>query len=182
MNQKDRYEQATLGGGCFWCLEAVYKRLRGVVEVYPGYCGGLTANPTYPEVKTGTTGHAEVIQVTFDPSEISFGQLLEVFFSVHDPTSPNRQGADVGTQYRSVVFFHDSKQKQQVEEIISYMQQHDFFDKQVVTEVAMLTKFYVAEEYHHDYLEKNPDQAYCQLVVLPKVDKFTKKFKSLLKP
>lgn len=181
MDQTKKYEQATFGGGCFWCLEAVYKRLRGVVDVFPGYCGGITNNPTYHEVKTGTTGHAEVVQVTFDPSEIPFRQLLEVFFSIHDPTTLNRQGADVGTQYRSVVFYHNPKQKEQVEEIITYMQQHDFFDKSIVTEVAMLTKFYIAEDYHHDYFEKNPDQGYCQMVVAPKVNKFKKTFQTLLK-
>jgi len=181
MNSTKKYEQATLGGGCFWCLEAVYKRLRGVTEVYPGYCGGLTDNPSYQEVKTGTTGHAEVIQVTFDPSEITYRQLLEVFFAVHDPTTLNRQGADVGTQYRSVIFYHDPKQKQVAEEIINYMQQHDFFDQPIVTELTLLTKFYVAEEYHHDYFEKNPNQGYCQMVVAPKVNKFKKVFQSLLK-
>lgn len=181
MNQSKKYDLATLGGGCFWCMEAVYKRLRGVVEASPGYCGGQTSNPTYEEVKTGQTGHAEVVQLTFDPAEISYRQLLEVFFGVHDPTTLNRQGADVGTQYRSMIFFHDEKQREIIEEVLNYLQQHDLFDKPIVTEVTPFEKFYVAEEYHHNYFAKNPDQGYCQIVVAPKVDKFEKIFHSLLK-
>ena len=173
-------EVATLGGGCFWCLEAVYEQLIGVEKVVSGYAGGAVANPTYRQVTTGSTGHAEVVQVTFDPQTVSFGEILEIFFTIHDPTTLNRQGADVGTQYRSAIFYHGLEQEATARETI-----HDFaakvWDKPIVTEVTPLTDFYVAEDYHQEYYRNNPDQAYCQVVIAPKVTKFRKKYFDRLK-
>lgn len=169
-------ELATLGGGCFWCIEAVFTELRGVERVDPGYAGGALPNPSYEEVCTGRTGHAEVVQVTFDPGQISFRDLLTVFFTVHDPTTRNRQGSDVGTQYRSAVFFHDAHQRAVAERAIHDIESAKIWNGKIVTELSPLTAFYAAEEYHRDYFRRNPERAYCQLVIAPKVAKFRKEF------
>ena len=173
--------RATFGGGCFWCIEAALKLLEGVEDVKPGYAGGKIKNPTYREVCSGLTGHAEVIQVTFDPDKITFYQLLEVFFKIHDPTTPNRQGADVGTQYRSIILAHDDQQFQEASEVVHQLNESDAFGAPVVTQVVKLTEFYPAEAYHVDYYEKNPDQPYCSFVVKPKVEKVKRVFSELLK-
>ncbi len=182
-NQQDKpkLEVATLAGGCFWCIEAVYKEVEGVIEAIPGYSGGTTNNPTYEEVSTGRTGHAESVQVTFDPARTSYREILEIFFSVHDPTTLNRQGADVGTQYRSAIFYHDEKQKAVAEEIIREMTKDGMFRDRIVTQVVALQKFYPAEDYHRNYFEKHPEQAYCQVVIAPKLDKFRKRWEAKLK-
>ena len=172
---------ATLAGGCFWCLEAVYENLRGVTKVESGYMGGTTANPTYRDVCSGTTGHAEVVQVTFDPAVVSFADLLDVFFTIHDPTTLNRQGNDVGTQYRSAVFYHSPDQKQVAEAKIAELTAAELFDRPIVTEVTTAGPFYKAEEYHQGYYRANPEQGYCQFVVAPKVAKFRKHFFDRLK-
>jgi len=174
-------EVVTLGGGCFWCTQAVYEELRGVERAEAGYSGGTVENPTYKQVCTGTTGHAEVVQVTFDPAVISLKQVLEVFFTVHDPTTLNRQGEDVGTQYRSVVFYRSEEQKRVAEQVIREFEAEKVYDKPFVTQVVPFKAFYKAEDYHQEYFENNPNQPYCQVVVSPKVEKFRKKFKSLLK-
>lgn len=174
-------ELATLGGGCFWCTEAVFTELRGVERVDSGYAGGTTPNPTYEQVCTGRTGHAEVVQVTFDPGVLSFHDLLVVFFTVHDPTTLNRQGADVGTQYRSVVFYRDEAQKTTTERVIRELEQEKLWRKKIVTEVVPFSAFYLAEEYHRDYFARNPTGGYCQFVVAPKVAKFRSKFADRLK-
>ncbi len=176
-----RQEVATLGGGCFWCLEAVFEQLKGVSGVRSGYCGGSAPEPSYRDVCTGTTGHAEVVQVTFDPSVISFGDLLDVFFATHDPTTLNRQGADVGTQYRSVIFHHSPEQKRVAEEKIAALNASGSYRSPVVTEVAPYSKFYPAEEYHQRYYRENSDQPYCQVVISPKVAKFRKQFAGRLR-
>lgn len=167
---------ATLGGGCFWCLEAVYLELQGVEKVVSGYAGGSVRNPSYRQVCTGNTGHAEVVQLTFDPEQISFREILEVFFTIHDPTTLNRQGADVGTQYRSAIFYHDEEQRQIAKETIAKLDAADIWPNPIVTEVTPLDTFYEAEDYHQDYYEQNPNQPYCQIVITPKVAKFRKKF------
>src|SRR5690554_1289736 len=164
-------DTATLGGGCFWCTEAVNKELKGVIEVLPGFSGGHIKNPAYREVTTGRTGHAEVVQITFDPAVISYEEILEVFFLTHDPTTLNRKGNDVGTQYRSAVFYHNEKQKAAAEETIRLLEQERVYDNPVVTEVTPFEAFYVAEDYHHDYFANNPTQPYCRFVVAPKVEK-----------
>jgi peptide-methionine (S)-S-oxide reductase len=174
-------EKATLGGGCFWCTEAVYQQLKGVVSVSPGYSGGHVKNPTYEEVCQGTTGHAEVVQIIFNPSEVSFDEILEVFFEVHDPTTLNRQGADVGTQYRSVIFYHSEEQKQAAIKAIENLNISKLLPKPVVTEVTPFTQFYEAEGYHKNYFNRNQNQPYCRMVVSPKVQKFQKLFKEQLK-
>jgi peptide-methionine (S)-S-oxide reductase len=176
MSEEKSGELATLAGGCFWCLEAVYKELRGVERVVSGYAGGHVDNPTYREVCDGATGHAEVVQITFDPSAVSYRELLEVFFTIHDPTTLNRQGADVGTQYRSAVFYHSPEQRETAKQVIAEMTAAGVWDSPIVTEVAPLEKFYPAEDYHQDYFEKNPSQPYCRAVVAPKVSKFRKLF------
>ena len=181
MSAETKRELATLGGGCFWCLEAVYKELRGVERVVSGYAGGHAENPTYERVCSGTTGHAEVVQITYDPAQVSFAELLEVFFTIHDPTTLNRQGADVGTQYRSAVFYHTPEQRETAERLIREFEAAGVWDAPLVTEVAPLVKFYPAEEYHQDYFEKNPFQPYCRAVVAPKVGKFRKRFLEKLK-
>ncbi|MBV9958719.1 MAG: peptide-methionine (S)-S-oxide reductase MsrA [Acidobacteria bacterium] len=181
MSEYQNSEVATLAGGCFWCLEAVFKDLRGVERVESGYAGGQTLNPTYREVCNGTTGHAEVVQVTFNPEEVSFREILEVFFTIHDPTTLNRQGADVGTQYRSAIFYHTPEQKEQAEETIARLNAEKIWNAPIVTQVAPLTEFYKAEDYHQDYFENNPAQPYCQMVVAPKVSKFRQKFLEKLK-
>lgn len=177
----ESHEVATLAGGCFWCLEAVYDQLKGVVSVESGYSGGKTTNPTYREVCNGNTGHAEVVQVTFDPAVISFAEILEVFFTIHDPTTLNRQGNDVGTQYRSAIFYHSPEQKAVAEKVIGEISAAKIWDDPIVTEGVPLQKFYIAEDYHQEYFQNNPGQPYCQVVVAPKVAKFRKKFLQKLK-
>jgi peptide-methionine (S)-S-oxide reductase len=174
-------EIATLAGGCFWCLEAVYDDLQGVVDVVSGYSGGKIKRPSYAAVCTGLTGHAEVVQVTFDPKLISYREILEVFFSIHDPTSLNRQGADTGTQYRSAIFYQTPEQKTVAEQLIAELNSEHIWDKPIVTQVASFTEFFPAEDYHQEYFAHNPDQGYCQVVIAPKVAKFRKKFLSRLK-
>ena len=167
---------ATLAGGCFWCLEAVYLQLKGVVGVKSGYAGGRRPNPTYEQVCTGVTGHAEVVQVTYDPAVISYGDLLDVFFTIHDPTTLNRQGADTGTQYRSAVFFETPEQEREVRAKIATLEAEHVWDDPIVTEVAPLTQFWPAENYHDDYFARNPQNPYCAAVIAPKVAKARKKF------
>jgi peptide-methionine (S)-S-oxide reductase len=174
-------EIATLAGGCFWCLEAVYDQLKGVDSVESGYMGGHTLNPSYKQVCEGDTGHAEVVRVTFDPKLVSYRDLLDVFFVIHDPTTPNRQGNDVGTQYRSAIFYHSPEQKLMAEAAIAAVGQAGLWDDPVVTEVALASDFYLAEDYHQEYFQTNPYQPYCQMVVAPKVAKFRKKFFDRLK-
>jgi peptide-methionine (S)-S-oxide reductase len=172
----NRMEVATLAGGCFWCLEAVYEQLRGVKEVVSGYAGGHVLNPTYRQVTSGATGHAEVVQITYDPDEVSFRALLEVFFTIHDPTTLNRQGADVGTQYRSAIFYHNQEQRAIAEEVIRGMEEAGVWDDPIVTQLAPLDAFYRAEDYHQEYYRNNPYQPYCQVVIRPKVAKFRQKY------
>ncbi|MCH7753146.1 MAG: peptide-methionine (S)-S-oxide reductase MsrA [Planctomycetes bacterium] len=173
--------QATFGGGCFWCTEAVYQQLRGVYSVTSGYSGGKKENPTYEEICTGLTGHAEVIQVEYDPQQVSFAELLEVFWMTHDPTTLNQQGADIGTQYRSVVFYHNDQQKRQAEEYQAKLDQSGAFAAPIVTEISPFTKFYAAEKYHQDYYERYPEQGYCRAVIGPKLEKLRKVFHDKLK-
>jgi peptide-methionine (S)-S-oxide reductase len=174
-------QTAVLGGGCFWCTEAVYKQLRGVISVTSGYAGGEMDNPNYDQVSMGRTGHAEVIKAEFDPSQVSFRDLLEVFFAVHDPTTLNKQGNDVGEEYRSIILYTDEEQKQQAEAIIKELEDARAYEHPIVTEVKPFEKFFRAEDYHQNYLESNPNQPYCQLVINPKIKKFKEKFASLLK-
>lgn len=174
-------EVATLAGGCFWCLEAVYDELRGVTDVVSGYAGGRVQNPSYEQVCTGSTGHAEVVQITFDPDEVSFRDLLDVFFTIHDPTTLNRQGADVGTQYRSAIFYHSPEQKVVAEETIQELTASHLWSDPIVTEVAPLGTFYPAEAYHQEYFRHHPDQGYCRVVIAPKVAKFRKHYLERLK-
>jgi peptide-methionine (S)-S-oxide reductase len=174
-------EITTLGGGCFWCLEAVYDELEGVLDVVSGYAGGHVPDPDYKSVCRGTTGHAEVVQVTFDPEVISFKEILEVFFSIHDPTTLNRQGADVGTQYRSAIFYHSQEQKATAEQVISEFEIEKIWPNPIVTEVTELDAFYPAEDYHQEYYKRNPYQGYCRAVIAPKVAKFRKKYAARLK-
>ena len=180
-NSSQPKEVATLAGGCFWCLEAVYDQLRGVEDVVSGYSGGSRPNPTYEQVCSGTTGHAEVVQVTFDPQVVSFRDLLGVFFAIHDPTTPNRQGADVGTQYRSAIFYHSPEQKAAAVQVIGELGAAGLWPRPIVTQVAPFEAFYPAEEYHQEYFARNPTQGYCQAVVAPKVAKFRKQFLDRLK-
>lgn len=174
-------EQATLGGGCFWCLEAVYENIQGVERVVSGYTGGQLANPTYEQVCTGTTGHAEVVQVTFDPSIISYKEILEIFFAMHDPTSLNRQGNDIGPQYRSAIFFHDSEQKKIAETTIEELTAQGIWDQPIVTEVVPLDVFFPAEAVHHEYYRRNPFQPYCQFVIAPKLAELRRRYAHRLK-
>lgn len=174
--------QATLGGGCFWCLEAVFERLRGVTAVKSGYAGGHVPDPTYEAVCTGRSGHAEVVQVTFDPGELPYRDVLEVFFAFHDPTTLNRQGADVGTQYRSVIFTHDDDQQRTARGVIAELERLRVFDHPIVTEVTPLDRFYPAETYHDAYYRRHPDQPYCQAVIHPKVAKLRRLYASRLRP
>jgi peptide-methionine (S)-S-oxide reductase len=175
MNEHTR-QVATLGGGCFWCLDAAFRQLEGVEKVESGYAGGQVANPSYRDVCTGTTGHAEVVQVTFDPSVISYRDLLGVFFTIHDPTTKDRQGADVGPQYRSIVLYHTPEQRDTAEQVIEELNRNEVWDNAIVTELAPLTAFYPAERYHQDYYANNPGQPYCQLVIAPKVAKVRKAY------
>lgn len=174
-------EVATLAGGCFWCLEAVYDELKGVQSVESGYMGGKNPNPSYRDVCTSTTGHAEVVQITYDPAVVSFKDLLDVFFTIHDPTTLNRQGADVGTQYRSAIFYHTPEQKNVAEQAIADLTASHVWNDPIVTEVAPLQPFYIAEDYHQEYFAHNPNQGYCQFVVAPKVAKFRKHYFEKLK-
>lgn len=174
-------DTATFGSGCFWCTEAIFERVNGVVSVISGYSGGNIANPTYEEVCEGTTGHAECTQITFDPSIISYDELLEIFWKTHDPTTLNRQGNDVGTQYRSVIFYHNNEQKQKAEYYKQKLTDEKIWDKPIVTEITKFEKFYPAENYHQEYYENNPNQGYCVYVITPKVEKFEKIFNDKLK-
>jgi len=174
-------EVATLGGGCFWCLEAVFADLKGVEKVESGYSGGATVDPTYRQVCAGTTGHAEVVRVTFDPRVVSFKEILEVFFSIHDPTTLNRQGSDVGTQYRSAVYYHTPEQKTIAEQTIKEVNASGIWDAPIVTKIAPVSVFYKAEDYHQEYYKNHPEQMYCQLVIAPKVSKFRKQYIDKLK-
>ena len=180
-NSSSRTEVATLGGGCFWCLEAVYQELRGVEKVESGYSGGDVPHPTYRQVCSETTGHAEVVQVTFDPDEVSYRDILDVYFTIHDPTTRNRQGADVGTQYRSAIFYHTEEQKRVAEEAISDLETEGIWNSPIVTEVVPFDEFYVAEDYHQDYFRNNGFQPYCQVIIAPKVSKFRKEHLERLK-
>jgi peptide-methionine (S)-S-oxide reductase len=174
-------EVATLAGGCFWCLEAVFQQLKGVQQVQSGYAGGHVPNPSYEDVCTGSTGHAEVVQVTVDPDVIPFRDLLQVFFTIHDPTTLNRQGGDVGTQYRSAIFYHTPEQKSAAEEVIAELAAQQLWDDPILTEIVPLHAFYPAEEYHGDYYRRNPNQGYCRAVIAPKVAKARKLFLEKLK-
>ena len=179
--EENKLQKATLGGGCFWCTEAIFKELKGVTDAVPGYSGGHVKNPSYKEVCTGETGHAEVVQITYDPEKTDFSEILEVFFKTHDPATLNRQGADVGTQYRSVVFYHSPEQKRTAETIIKKLEDEKIYKDPVVTEVTAFDTFYKAEDYHINYFERNKNQPYCQFVVSPKVEKFKKIFREKLK-
>lgn len=188
MNQQQReipesadLEVATLGGGCFWCLEAVFEQMRGVEEVVSGYSGGSVPNPSYEQVCRGRTGHAEVVQITFDPQVISYSEILEVFFDIHDPTTLNRQGADVGPQYRSVIFYHSQRQREIAEQMIERLGDEGKWDGPIVTELEPSDAFYEAEAYHQEYFERNPGQPYCRAVVAPKVKKFRRRHSFRLK-
>jgi peptide-methionine (S)-S-oxide reductase len=174
-------EIATLAGGCFWCLEAVFTELSGVEKVESGYSGGHVSKPSYQQVCLGTTGHAEVVQITFDPNIISFKDLLEIFFTIHNPTTLNRQGADVGTQYRSAIFYHTQEQKEITEQVIQEVNTAKIWDAPIVTEVAPFTAFYPAEEYHQEYYKRNPEQPYCRAVITPKVEELRKQYRAKLK-
>jgi len=176
-----REEIATLAGGCFWCMEAVYKEVKGVQRVISGYTGGKKENPTYEEVCSDKTGHAEAVDITFSPDVISYHEILEIFFTVHDPTTINRQGNDTGTQYRSAVFFHNEAQKMIAEQVIKEINAAHIWNSPIVTELKPYKKFFSAEDYHRDYFERNPQQSYCQVIIAPKVAKFRKKWESKLK-
>jgi peptide-methionine (S)-S-oxide reductase len=177
-----RRETATLGSGCFWCSEALFSLIRGVEKVESGYSGGNVENPSYEQVSTGATGHAEVVQLTFDPDIISFREILEVFFATHDPTSLNRQGNDVGTQYRSVILYRDQRQKETAEKLIKELDSQKLWKKPVITEVEPLKMFYKAEDYHKNYFKRHPEEAYCRLVIAPKIAKLHELYVSKLKP
>ncbi len=181
MSSDRNVEIATLGGGCFWCTEAVFKELNGVEKVESGYSGGTMPSPSYKQVCTGRTGHAEVVQVTFDPNIISFGDVLRVFFTVHDPTTLNRQGGDVGTQYRSIILYHNNEQREIAEQVIKEVAGEGIWDGQIVTQVVPFEAFYKAEDYHQDYFENNPGQGYCQMIIAPKVRKFREHYQEKLK-
>jgi len=181
MQKIDKQEIAMLGGGCFWCLEAAFQRLNGVIKVVSGYSGGKTENLLYDQVCSGITGHAEVVRITFNPEIISFKQILEVFFAIHDPTTLNRQGADVGTQYRSAIFYHSEEQKEIAEQVIKELTNERIFGKPIVTEITPFTQFYPAEDYHQDYYTSNSQQPYCRFVIDPKLAKLRQKFSSNLK-
>ena len=175
-------EIATLGGGCFWCIEAIFQRLQGVQKVESGYSGGARKNPTYDQVSSGGTGHAEVIQITFDPSVISYAELLNVFFHLHDPTTLNQQGADSGTQYRSVIFFHGPEQQKTADEVKKKIGESGLWKDPIVTEISPFTEFYPAEDYHQNYYNEHKDKPYCSIVIAPKIQKLFKEFGSKLKP
>jgi peptide-methionine (S)-S-oxide reductase len=179
--KSERVEVGTLGGGCFWCTEAIFQLIRGVEKVDPGYAGGTLPNPSYEEVSTGTTGHAEVAQITFDPDVITYREILEIFFGTHNPTQLNRQGADIGTQYRSVIFYHTPEQKVTAEKLIKELTDEKAYDKPIVTQIEPLKAFYLAETYHKDYFQKHPKAPYCQVVITPKIAKLQKTYINKLK-
>ena len=181
MNIQEGIEVATFAGGCFWCTEAVFSELEGVNSVISGYIGGKTIDPTYKEICGGETGHAEAIEITFDPEKISFGELLEIFFATHDPTTINRQGNDVGTQYRSEIFYHNEEQKKIAEDYIDLMTNEDTFGKRIVTKISSASKFYEAEDYHQNYYNDNKTQGYCSYIITPKIEKLKKVYKDKLK-
>ena len=174
-------EFATFGNGCFWCTEAIFEQLEGVTKVESGYAGGAVKNPTYKAVCTGETGHAEVIRLTYNPEVISFRELLDVFFNTHDPTTLNRQGADVGTQYRSAIFYHNELQKNEAEKMIADLENEKIYDDKIVTEITAINNYFAAENYHQDYYNNNKNEGYCRMVINPKLDKFIKKYKNKLK-
>lgn len=178
---QSNFETITLGGGCYWCVEAVYENLKGVKSVVSGFSGGKNANPSYEEVCSGTTGHAEVVQITFDKNVTNLDEIFKVFFTVHDPTTLNQQGADKGTQYRSVIFYANEEQKQEAQSIISELNKAKVYQNPIVTTIEPFTKFYKAEDYHQNYYANNKNQPYCQLVIQPKIEKFEKVFKDKLK-
>lgn len=181
MNIQDGKEVATFAGGCFWCTEAIFQEVKGVEQVTSGYIGGTVKNPTYREICTGTTGHAEAIQITFNPKIVSYEDLLEIFFGTHDPTTLNRQGADVGTQYRSEVFYHSELQKEKAEQYIQWIEKEQLYKNPIVTKVSSAKEFYLAEDYHQDYYSQNSEQGYCQMVIAPKLEKLRKYYQSKLK-
>jgi peptide-methionine (S)-S-oxide reductase len=181
MNNSNPLETITLGGGCFWCIEAAFIQIRGVESVISGYAGGHTPNPSYEEVCSGKTGHAEVCQIQFDPRQISCKEILEIFFSIHDPTTLNRQGADIGTQYRSIILYHNEEQKALARELIQSLEKEKVFDNPIVTQIEALDKFYPAESYHQNYYARNPYQGYCQAVIAPKLQKLRQKYLQKLK-
>lgn len=178
----DQFETATLAGGCFWCTEAVFKRLKGVSSIEPGYAGGTIENPTYEQVSSGNTGHAEAIQIKFDPKVISFNTILDVFWATHDPTTVNQQGNDYGPQYRSIIFYHDESQKQIAEKSKKELEESKTFGKPIVTKITPFTNFYKAENYHKDYYDNNRQAPYCQIIIDPKIKKLHEKFEKYLKP
>jgi peptide-methionine (S)-S-oxide reductase len=181
MQQDNNTEEVVFGGGCFWCTEAIFKQLEGVIDVSPGYSGGELKNPTYEEVCSGETGHAEVVRIRYNPDKIAYEKLLEVFFLTHDPTTLNRQGADLGTQYRSVVFFTTPYQEKTTDEIITKLNESKVYQNKIVTEVKPLKTFYMAENYHQDYFDRNGNQPYCRMVIQPKMEKFRKLFDGFIK-
>lgn len=181
MDKKGDYQIATLGGGCFWCLEAVFDDVKGVISVESGYSGGTDEHPSYQQVCSGSTGHAEVVRITFDPRQITYQEILEIFFSLHNPTTLNRQGADVGTQYRSIILYHDDNQKRTAETVMQELTAQQVWDDPLVTQLVPFEKFYIAEDYHQEYFKNNPDQGYCQLVIAPKVAKIRQKYLQKLK-
>jgi peptide-methionine (S)-S-oxide reductase len=182
VNQEmNKYETATLGGGCFWCLEAIYTDLKGVEKVVSGYSGGSKGNPSYQEVSRGGSGHAEVVQISFDPDIISYEDLVKIFFTIHDPTTLNRQGADVGPQYRSVIFYHSESQHGTAEKIVGEVGAENIWADPIVTQIEPFSEFFIAEQYHQEYFKRNPNQGYCQVVIAPKVVKFRKTFADRLK-
>lgn len=183
-NHETEFKQmqvATLGGGCFWCLEAVYEQIQGIANVVSGFSGGSVSDPSYEQVITGTTGHAEVVQLSFDPNQITFREILEIFFTIHDPTTLNRQGADIGPQYRSVILYHDETQQKIAKEVIAELEEEKIWNNSIVTEVTPFTVFYPAEDYHQEYYRKNPTQGYCRVVIAPKLSKFRKTYINKLK-
>ena len=174
MTAPNQVEIATLGGGCFWCLEAIYNELKGIIKVESGYAGGTVPNPTYKQVCTGTTGHAEVIQITYDPNIITFKEILQIFFTIHDPTTLNRQGNDVGTQYRSIILYHNQNQKQTAEQVINDITKQNIWNSSIVTQIEPYNIFYKAEDYHQEYYKKNSEQSYCRIIISPKIAKLRK--------
>lgn len=181
VDENIEYQLATFGNGCFWCTEAVFKRLKGVIAAVPGYSGGHIENPTYREVCSGETGHAESVQVEYDPSEISYENLLKVFWKTHDPTTRNRQGSDIGSQYRSVIFYHNPQQKKLAEDCRKMLETAEIWSRPIVTELVPFSRFWPAEEYHHDYVARNPSNGYCRVVITPKIQKFESIFRERLK-
>lgn len=181
MTPSSQLEIATFGGGCFWCLEAIYNELKGIIKVESGYAGGTVPNPTYEQVCTGTTGHAEVIQITYDPKVITFKEILNIFFTMHDPTTLNRQGNDVGTQYRSIILYHNQNQKQIAEQVIKENTQARIWNNSIVTQLEPYQTFYKAENYHQEYYKKNPEQTYCKIIIDPKISKLRKQYFEKLK-